>query len=78
MIQSSNPQPLPPGGRAGQVSDGRYMHIAPGSTVIGTCSKCRGPVCVPALWGGIYPPTPTCQRCGARKKESFGPVVEME
>ncbi len=45
--------------------------------VLGTCSLCSGPVTVPQTWMGLYPPPPTCQRCGAVKKESYGPVIEM-
>lgn len=45
---------------------------------IGTCSNCGGPVQVPTCWGGSIPPVPTCAHCGAQKKQSHGPVIEME
>lgn len=45
--------------------------------VIGTCSECGGAVTVPALWLGIYPPVPTCRKCGAVAKQSYGPVILM-
>ena len=48
-----------------------------GDTIIGTCSKCRGPVCVPSIWFGATP-VPTCQQCGAKKKAAYGPIIEME
>ena len=47
-------------------------------TIIGTCSSCGGPVGVPSMWGGSIPPVPTCQQCGATKRNSYGPVVDME
>lgn len=52
--------------------------VLPGHSVVGTCSKCHGPVTVPGIWGGIIPPTPTCARCGAKKRESHGPIIDME
>lgn len=48
------------------------------STVIGTCSLCQGAVSIPRLWSGTIPPIPTCERCGATKKQPFGAVIEME
>lgn len=48
------------------------------SDIIGTCSLCGGRVTVPEFWGGINPPIPRCESCGARKKMPHGPVVEME
>lgn len=50
----------------------------PNDKVVGTCSKCRGPVCIPALVGSVTPPIPTCRQCGAKKKSQYGPVIEME
>lgn len=44
--------------------------------VIGTCSICGGAVTVPALWGGILPPQPTCASCGS-VAASHGPVIKM-
>lgn len=46
--------------------------------IIGTCSICGGPVTVPTSWLGVYPPVPTCRTCGAIKKESYGPVIDMD
>ena len=40
--------------------------------VIGTCSQCGGKVVIPDVWGGIIPPTPTCQRCHATLEQ---PVI---
>lgn len=47
-------------------------------TTIGSCSLCGGPVSVPTIWHGIYPPRPQCERCGALAAQSFGPVIPME
>lgn len=44
---------------------------------LGTCSHCGGPVTVPYVWGGTIPPVPTCQICGAMKKNPYGPVIDM-
>lgn len=52
--------------------------IQPNDQIVGTCSKCRGPVCVPGLVGSVIPPVPTCRHCGAKKKSPHGPVIEME
>lgn len=52
--------------------------VMPGHTIIGTCSLCNGAVSVPSIWGGIVPPTPTCNRCGATAKPNHGPVIPME
>lgn len=56
----------------------RFLSPSDPGIVVGTCSKCRGPVCVPARVGSLLPPIPTCQQCGAKKKSPYGPVVEME
>lgn len=48
--------------------------------VIGTCSICAGPV-VMSPWTNLTAMSITkarCARCGARKKEDYGPVIEME
>lgn len=47
-------------------------------TTIGTCSLCGGRVTVPELWAATIPPVPTCTSCGARQKQPYGPVIEME
>lgn len=45
---------------------------------VGRCSICGGRVSVPAVWMGIYPPTPTCDKCGATAKPEDGlPVIPM-
>jgi hypothetical protein len=44
----------------------------------GTCSKCGGAVTTPDTWLGIRPPTPSCEGCGATKKQPHGPTVLME
>jgi hypothetical protein len=46
--------------------------------VIGTCSKCGGAVCSQTSFMGTIPPVPVCLSCGARKKNPFGPVIEVE
>ena len=46
--------------------------------IIGTCSICGGPVCVPTLWYGVNPPSPTCKKCGAVQRKSYGPVIDMD
>jgi len=46
--------------------------------VLGTCSRCGGPVMTPDLWGGVIPPTPTCATCGAVKPNPYGSVIDME
>lgn len=43
--------------------------------VIGECSICGGDVSVPHIWHGIFPPKPTCSRCGAQARS--GPVIDM-
>ena len=47
------------------------------NTTVGTCGNCGGPVTVPSVWYGIYPPKPQCQGCGATPKEAHGPVLPM-
>lgn len=46
--------------------------------IIGICSLCGGNVVV---WSGPYwsiiPPTPFCQRCGAREAKHL-PIIDME
>lgn len=51
--------------------------VQSGYTVIGTCSICGGAVTVPVAWCGVVPPVPTCASCGAIKKQSYGPVIDM-
>lgn len=45
--------------------------------IMGTCSACGGPMTVPMAWCGVIPPTPTCQRCGAVAKQSYGRVIDV-
>lgn len=47
-------------------------------TIVGTCSICSGPVCVPTAYHSIVPPVPKCADCGASAKRNYGPVVPME
>lgn len=49
-----------------------------GHRIIGTCSIYGGAVTVPGIWGAIAPPVPTCSSCGATKRESHGPVIDMQ
>lgn len=44
--------------------------------ILGRCSICGGNVTVPFMWHGIYPPVPTCNSCGAVKKNTT-PVIDM-
>ena len=44
--------------------------------VVGSCSLCGGRVTVPDDWCCMYPPTPTCESCGAEAANN-GPVIEM-
>lgn len=46
-------------------------------TIHGTCSLCGGPVCTPTAYWSVVPPVPTCKRCGAVKRENYGPVIDM-
>lgn len=45
--------------------------------VIGTCSICGGRVTVPSVYHSVVPPTPTCEKCGAVPRQSYGPVIPM-
>ena len=54
-----------------------YTNSVYDKITIGTCSVCGGPVSVPAVWHGIIPPRPTCERCGAIKADDYGPVIPM-
>lgn len=51
--------------------------LPPGHTLIGTCSLCSGPVCVPTVWMGIGTPTATCAKCGAQAVADYGPIIPM-
>lgn len=44
--------------------------------VHGTCSNCDGAVATPGVWGGIIPPVPRCQSCGATSAQ-HGQVIKM-
>lgn len=46
--------------------------------VIGTCGKCGGPVVTPKVFYSVAAPVPVCQKCGATKRQPFGPVIDME
>lgn len=46
--------------------------------IVGTCSMCGGPVVLPMVWHSVVPPVPTCMDCGAIKKRSHGPTIDME
>lgn len=45
---------------------------------IGTCGLCSGPVTVPSIWMGVYPPTPRCSHCGAIPLHAHGPRLPMQ
>lgn len=45
---------------------------------IGTCGRCSGPVTVPSIWMGVYPPTPRCSSCGATPLHPHGPRLPMQ
>lgn len=61
-----------------QFFPGNNHWVQPGYSVIGTCSICGGAVTVPTVWAGVVPPVPSCTACGATKKQSYGPVIEMD
>ena len=44
----------------------------------GTCNQCGGRVTTPRAYMSVVPPIPTCERCGATKKQPHGAVIEME
>jgi hypothetical protein len=46
--------------------------------VVGTCSRCSGPVMIPDPWWGVVPPKPKCASCGAVAAQPYGPVIPME
>lgn len=46
--------------------------------VIGSCGYCGGNVSIPKNWLGTIPPDATCETCGAKAKNPYQPVLEME
>lgn len=46
-------------------------------TVIGTCSKCGGPVGVAMVYMSTIKPTAQCLVCGAVPVTNYGPVIPM-
>ncbi len=42
--------------------------------IIGTCSECGGPVCMPMM---STRPVARCMGCGASVKHAYGPVIPM-
>jgi len=56
-----------------------HINIPYNHVVVGTCSLCGGPVCVPTIWMSVVPPTPTCANCGAMedRRPNYGPVIPM-
>jgi len=47
--------------------------------ILGTCSICGGPVTIPKFWNSQIPPVPSCNNCGATKKQPhYGAKIEME
>jgi hypothetical protein len=47
--------------------------------VVGKCGICGGRVVVPAVWLGVIPPTPTCEKCGAVVDDTaFLPTLPMK
>lgn len=53
------------------------MYISPKVTILGTCSLCGGAVIVREFLSQVKD-VPQCRDCGARKKQPYGPVIEME
>lgn len=45
-------------------------------TIVGTCSCCGGPVCVPMVYWSVVPPVPKCRHCGAVAVQDYGPVIQ--
>lgn len=46
--------------------------------IIGTCSICGGAVIEDTCFIGPVGPAPRCNTCGAKKRRSYGPIVDME
>lgn len=46
--------------------------------IIGTCSKCGGPVTSMPSLSSMSPSPATCMHCGGRPKNPYGKVIEME
>ena len=46
--------------------------------IVGTCGNCGGPVEIPEIWMGIYPPTPKCRSCGSIPQNAFGSRLPMQ
>ena len=50
--------------------------------IVGVCSKCGGAVVVPKVWLSVLPAIPTCQKCGAMKRQETWkdglPTIDME
>ena len=62
--------PEPEAGHRPLVSDVR---------VVGTCSKCKGPVVQSKSELKVGAPSPPyCERCGATPKNPYGPTIPME
>ncbi len=62
------------GERPGQEAPGEEGDLM---AIIGTCSRCHGPVVTPDVWQGTHPPPRNCRDCGAQGKENYGPIIEM-
>lgn len=45
--------------------------------LVGRCSNCGGNVTLPEIHHSVTIPVPTCQSCGATKKNEL-PIIEME
>ena len=45
--------------------------------VIGRCSICGGNVTIPNVWLGVIPPKPSCESCGAIKRDNL-PIIDMD
>lgn len=45
--------------------------------IIGSCSICGGQVTIPESWMGTPPPVPSCVACGAVKRTTNLPTIEM-
>lgn len=45
--------------------------------VHGKCGNCGGMVTTPRVWGGVFPPTPTCISCCYVMKDTR-PAIPME
>jgi hypothetical protein len=58
------------------------LQIPYNHNVVGTCSKCGGPIIQSILWAGTDEPTKYCMNCSKVVKQKidpiYGPILEVE